>query len=103
MQKALHAEGTAPIAEDNSRHILHPHRAAVTGDQPVLDPGSPARLRQHAKLVGHVQRLWDAEPEELDDFFRYGMWLNVAAAMGVEELSAGCHWMQLEQESGGEA
>jgi hypothetical protein len=24
------------------------------------------------------------------------MWLNVAAAMGVEDLSAGCEWMRAE-------
>jgi hypothetical protein len=24
------------------------------------------------------------------------MWLNVAAAMGVEDLSAGCEWVQAE-------
>ena len=37
-----------------------------------------------------------AEPERLDDFFRHGMALNVAAAMGVAELSAGCSWVQAE-------
>ena len=35
-----------------------------------------------------------ADPERIDEFFRYGMWLNVAAAMGVEDLSAGCEWMR---------
>jgi hypothetical protein len=25
------------------------------------------------------------------------MWLNVAAAMGVEDLSAGCEWLRAEQ------
>ena len=34
--------------------------------------------------------------EDLDDFFRHGMALNVAAAMGVAELSAGCSWVQAE-------
>ena len=28
---------------------------------------------------------------------RYGMWLNVAAAMGVPDLSAGCEWVQEER------
>jgi hypothetical protein len=40
--------------------------------------------------------LSEAEPERLDDFFRHGMALNVAAAMGVAELSAGCSWVQDE-------
>jgi AcrR family transcriptional regulator len=50
----------------------------------------------YARLVNHVERLSDAEPERIDDFFRYGMWLNVAAAMGVEDLSAGCEWVRAE-------
>jgi AcrR family transcriptional regulator len=50
----------------------------------------------YATLVDHAQRLSDADQEAIDDFFRYGMWLNVAAAMGVEDLSAGCEWMRTE-------
>ena len=52
--------------------------------------------RCYAELVAHVERLSGAEQEEIDDFFRYGMWLNVAAAMGVEDLSVGCEWMRDE-------
>jgi AcrR family transcriptional regulator len=52
----------------------------------------------YARLVAHVESLWDASTEEIDDFFRYGMWLNVAAAMGVEDLSVGCDWVRAEQE-----
>ena len=37
-------------------------------------------------------------PERIDESFRYWMWLNVAAAMGVEDLSAGCEWVQPEQQ-----
>jgi AcrR family transcriptional regulator len=48
----------------------------------------------YARLVAHVGRLSGASPEALDEFFRYGMWLNVAAAMGVEDLSSGCEWMR---------
>src|SRR6476646_5817882 len=43
----------APVAKDDSRYILHPNRAAVTGDEPILDTGGPARLRHRPKLVGH--------------------------------------------------
>ena len=50
----------------------------------------------YAELVAHVERLSGADQEEIDDFFRYGMWLNVAAAMGVEDLSVGCEWMRAE-------
>jgi AcrR family transcriptional regulator len=51
----------------------------------------------YASLVAHVEQLSGAEPERIDEFFRYGMWLNVAAAMGVEDLSAGCEWVRAEQ------
>ena len=44
--------------------------------------------------MDHVQELSGAEPERIDEFFRYGMWLNVAAAMGVEDLSASCEWIR---------
>ena len=50
----------------------------------------------YAGLVAHVERLSGAESERIDEFFRYGMWMNVAAAMGVEDLSAGCEWMREE-------
>ena len=50
----------------------------------------------YAGLVASVKRLSGAGEEQIDDFFRYGMWLNVAAAMGVEDLSAGCEWMRQE-------
>jgi AcrR family transcriptional regulator len=48
----------------------------------------------YAALVAHAQRLSGADSERLDEFFRHGMWLNVAAAMGVEDLSSACDWMR---------
>jgi AcrR family transcriptional regulator len=51
----------------------------------------------YARLVTHVERLSGADSERIDEFFRYGMWLNVAAAMGVEDLSVGCDWVRAEQ------
>jgi AcrR family transcriptional regulator len=50
----------------------------------------------YAQLVELARRLSDAEPERLDDFFRHGMALNVAAALGVEDLSVGCSWVREE-------
>ena len=50
----------------------------------------------YARLVAHVEALSGASPERLDEFFRHGMWLNVAAAMGVEDLSCGAAWMRAE-------
>ncbi len=55
----------------------------------------------YARLVRHVQQLSGAEQERIDNFFRYGMWLNVAAAMGVPDLSVGCEWVRAEQAAAG--
>jgi AcrR family transcriptional regulator len=81
--------------------LLQPHRDylmlqhqsfAACEDEVIRD-----RVRAlYARLVAHVDRLSGADSERIDEFFRYGMWLNVAAAMGVEDLSAGCEWMHAE-------
>ncbi len=56
-----------------------------------------ARVRhRYAELVELARELSGAEGEQLDEFFRYGMALNVAAALGVEDLSVGCDWVQTE-------
>jgi AcrR family transcriptional regulator len=90
-----HAMGHAytELMHDHRDYLMLQHQAYAACDDPVIRE----RVRQlFARLVDHVGGLWDVEPEELDDFFRYGMWLNVAAAMGVEDLSAGCEWMREE-------
>ena len=73
------------------------HQAYAACDDEVIRE----RVRAaYARLVAHVERLSGAEPERIDEFFRYGMWLNVAAAMGVEDLSAGCEWVRAESVRG---
>ena len=59
-----------------------------------------ARVRHRfAQLVELARELSEADPERLDDFFRHGMALNVAAALGVEELSVQCPWVAAEREA----
>lgn len=53
----------------------------------------------YARLVAQVQGLTDAPSERVDEFFRYGMWLNVAAAMDVEDISAACEWVRTARAS----
>jgi AcrR family transcriptional regulator len=74
-------------------YLLLQHQAyAACADEVIRD-----HVRaKYALLVAHVEQLSGAEPERIDEFFRYGMWLNVAAAMGVADLSAGCAWMRDE-------
>jgi AcrR family transcriptional regulator len=74
-------------------YLMLQHQAYAACDDPLVR----ARVRRrYAGLVALTEELSGAEPERLDDFFRHGMALNVAAAMGVAELSAGCPWVQAE-------
>jgi AcrR family transcriptional regulator len=82
------------LSSDRDYLMLQHHAYAACDDETIRD-----RVRaNYARLVRHVQRLSGAEPERLDEFFRNGMWLNVAAAMGVEDLSAGCEWIRAAAE-----
>ncbi len=92
----LKAMGNAyvELLDSNRDYLMLQHQAyAACDDEEIRD-----RVRGcYARLVTHVERLSEAEPERIDEFFRYGMWLNVAAAMGVEDLSVGCEWVRAEQ------
>jgi AcrR family transcriptional regulator len=80
------------LATDRDYLMLQHQAYAACEDEQVR-----ARVRRrYAELVAFVQELSEAEPEDLDDFFRHGMALNVAAALGVAELSASCPWVQDE-------
>jgi AcrR family transcriptional regulator len=95
----LNAMGNAymeMLSNDRDLLMLQHHAYAACDDEVIRD-----RVRAYyARLVAHVEQLSGAEPERIDEFFRYGMWLNVAAALGVEDLSAGCEWMLAEQAAG---
>jgi len=85
------------LASHRDYLMLQHHAYAACDDELIRD-----RVRAaYARLVVHVERLSNADSERIDEFFRYGMWLNVAAAMGVEDLSAGCEWIRAEQQSAG--
>jgi hypothetical protein len=74
-------------------YLMLQHQAYAACDEVLVC----ARVRRrYAELVAFVGELSGADPERLDDFFRHGMALNVAAAMDVAELSAGCSWVQAE-------
>jgi len=85
--------GYMEMLQTDRDYLMIQHQAyAACDDETIRDHVR----RCYAQLVAHVERLSSAEQEEIDDFFRYGMWLNVAAAMDVEDLSAGCEWMREE-------
>jgi AcrR family transcriptional regulator len=94
----LLAMGKAYVELLESEHrdylMIHHHAYAACDDPEIRE-----RVRGlYARLVAHVERLAGPEfgPDRIDEFFRYGAWLNVAAALGVEDLSAGCDWMRAE-------
>ncbi len=91
--------------------LLHRDRAYLMLQHQAYAACDDPEIRDHVRslyagLVGRVesvardaaQRHGQPPPsdERVDEFFRYGMWMNVAAAMGVEELSAGCEWVRAQ-------
>jgi len=102
-------EGRAPPAcEDALDAMAHAYEALLLKDRDYLmlqhqcyaacdDELVRARVRlRYAELVALARELSGAAPDRLDDFFRQGMALNVAAALGVEELSVSCEWVAAE-------
>lgn len=87
---------TQLLATDRDYLMLQHQSYAACDDEVVR---SHVR-RCYAQLVELVAELSQAEPERLDDFFRHGMALNVAAALGVEDLSVGCDWVRVALSSG---
>jgi len=98
-EDALEAMGRAYkrlLIEDRDYLMLQHQSYAACDDEIVR-----ARVRhRYAELVELARELSGSDPERLDDFFRHGMALNVAAALGVEDLSAGCEWVQSELNAG---
>ncbi len=90
--KAMGDHYVERLGSDRDHLMLQLQAYAACDDEVIRD-----RVRTlYARLVKHVQLLTGADQERIDNFFRYGMWLNVAAAMGVPDLSVGCEWVQAE-------
>jgi AcrR family transcriptional regulator len=76
------------LASERPVLMLQLHSYAACDDEVIRE-----RVRgAYARLVVRVSELSGATPEQIDGFLSYGMWLNVAAAMGVGDLSAS-EWM----------
>lgn len=99
---ALTAMGNAYVemlTTDRDNLMLQLQAYAACDDEVIR-----GRVRaRYARLVRHVEALTGAGRERIDNFFRYGMWLNVTAAMGVEDLSAGCEWIAREADAPADA
>jgi AcrR family transcriptional regulator len=89
----LHAMGRAYIELLGSHrdYLMLQHQAYAACD----DREIRARVRGcYARLVAHIEGLSGADPERIDEFISKGMWLNVAAAMEVAELSPTGPWVR---------
>ena len=83
----------AELLLNDRDHLMLQHQAYAACDDEVVC----TRVRHgYAELVELARELSGADAERLDEFFRHGMALNVAAALGVEDLSVGCAWVQAE-------
>ncbi len=95
----LEAMGKAyvELLSSDRDYLMLQHQSYAACDDEVVR----ARVRHcYAALVGLAQALSGAEDERIDDFFRHGMVLNVAAALGVEDLSSDCAWIKSELQTG---
>lgn len=96
-EERLNAMGRAykeMLRRDRDCLMLQLHSYAACEDEVIR-----ARVRRrYAELVELARDLSGVEGEELDDFFRHGMALNVAAAMGVEDIATGDEWVRMELE-----
>ena len=97
-EDALQAMGRAykELLVSDRDYLMLQHQSYAACDDPVV---RDCVRRRYAELVDLAQQLSGADPERIDDFFRYGMAFNVAAALGVEDLSVDCAWVGEELRS----
>ena len=93
-EDALQAMGFAykDLLASDRDYLMLQHQCYAACDDEVVRASVRHRFAQLVELAGELS---GAEGEQLDDFFRHGMALNVAAALGVEDLSVGCPWIKL--------
>jgi len=89
------------LQSEHRDYLMLQHHAYAACD----DPEIRERVRAlYADSVTQVERLAREtsercgvpapDSERIDEFFRYGAWMNVAAALGVDDISLGCEWMR---------
>jgi AcrR family transcriptional regulator len=91
----LSAMGAAykQLLTSHREHLMLQHQSYAACQDEIVR----ARVRlRYAELVELVRELSGADAEQLDDFFRHGSALNIAAALGVDDLSATSSWVKAE-------
>jgi AcrR family transcriptional regulator len=110
---AAYADGRAPDGCDDALDAMgHAYKELLVSDRDYLmlqhqsyaacddDVVRMCVRRRYAELVELARELSGADAERLDDFFRHGMALNVAAALGVDDISIVCSWVADELRTG---
>jgi AcrR family transcriptional regulator len=110
---AAYADGRAPDGCDDALDAMgHAYKDLLVSDRDYLmlqhqsyaacddDVVRTCVRRRYAALVELARELSGADAERLDDFFRRGMALNVAAALGVDDISIVCSWVADELRGG---
>jgi AcrR family transcriptional regulator len=99
-EDALMAMGRAykELLVSDRDYLMLQHQSYAACDDDVV---RACVRRRYAELVELAAELSSADADAIDDFFRHGMALNVAAALGVEDLSAGCSWVADELRADG--
>jgi AcrR family transcriptional regulator len=98
-EDALQAMGTAykALLASDRDYLMLQHQSYAACDDEVVRASVRNRFAQLVHIAGELS---GAQHERLDDFFRHGMALNVAAALGVEELSVSSPWIDDERRLG---
>jgi AcrR family transcriptional regulator len=76
--------------------LLQQHAYAACGDVEVR----PRVRAAQDSLEGRVQQLSGADDEGIQEFFRYGAWINVNAALGREDFCSRMAWRADDPEAG---
>ncbi len=101
-EDALQAMGRAYklLLDDDRDYLMLQHQSYAACDDELVR----ARVRhRYAELVELARTLSGADAERIDDFFRHGMALNVAAALGVEDIGVSCPWVRAELDASPDA
>jgi AcrR family transcriptional regulator len=98
-ESALQSMGLAykRLLDEDRDYLMLQHQCYAACDDELVRERVRHRYAQLVELAGQLS---GAEAELLDDFFRAGMALNVAAALGVEALSVECPWVKAELAAG---
>ena len=90
------ADATFPMANayieqlDDNRDILllQQHAYAACSDDEIR----PRVRACHERLMAQVKELSGADDERIEEFFRYGAWINVNAALGITDACTRMEW-----------